>query len=480
MSLFVKYLKYIFLFLFFSNLIVAQTGGVLSYPDARTVAIGSQAAVTSTGVYSILANPANLTMQGTKFEISTVLPLPSINAASGNDFMTFSDIDYYFGGVKDKNGNIAGRFLNPSEKEVLLSKFNDGNRVQTSAAINLFSISLSAGKDIGSFGFSINDIIGQRTGLPKDLIDLFLNGNRIGRTYYLNDLVLSTSYLREYNLSYARDFSFLLDNIFDSFSAGITIKMIHGYAYSEIETIGTTITTLDDHSILIENDLSANIAVSQDFGIEWDFDDVKKVQNISPFLNPAGVGFGINIGFAAQLDSIWTFGLSVTDIGSVNWNNNPVSYKSNGSFLISDVTDSTLTDSLQAALEPIGSYSDGFTSSLPTVLRLGASFRLDRLLKGNFPGKMLLVIGYNQGFNNSLNNTTSPLFSLGFEWKPIDLFPIRSGFTFGGFTGFAWSLGLGIDADIVEFNFASADIISVFKGNDSKVVQFTIGSRWKF
>lgn len=475
-----KYSKYILLLIFFSGLIVAQTGGVLGYPDARTVAIGNQAAVTSTGVYSILANPANLAMQGTQFEISTILPIPSINAASRNNFMSFSDINYYFGGVKDENGNLIGRFLPPSEKEILFSKFNKENKIQTSVAINLFSISVSAGKDIGSFGFSINDVIGQRTKLPKDLIELFLNGNRIGRTYYLNDLVLSTSYLREYNISYARDFSFLLDNIFKSFSAGITLKLVHGYAYTEIETIGTTIKTLDDHSILIENDLSANIAVSQDFGIEWDFDDVKKVQNISPFLNPAGVGFGINLGFAARLDSIWTFGLSITDIGTVSWDNNPVNYKSHSSFLISDVTDSTLTDSLETALEPIGSYSDGFTSSLPTILRLGASFRLDRFLKGNFPGKMLLVLGYNQGFNNSLNNTTSPLFSVGFEWKPIDLLPIRSGFTFGGFTGFTWSLGLGIDAEVVEFNFASADIISVFKGNDAKIVQFTIGSRWKF
>ncbi len=474
-----KYFQHILLF-FLSSFTIAQYGGVLSYPDARTVAIGSQSAVTSTGVYAILANPANLAIQGTTIEISTVLPIPSINAVSGNDFMTFSDIEYYFGGVADENGNIVGRFLNPSEKEILLSKFNEGNRIQTSAAINLFSISVSAGKNIGSFGFSINDVIGQRTGLPRDLIDLFLNGNRIGKTYYLNDLVFSTSYLREYNLSYAKDFSFLLNKTFESFSAGITLKLVHGYAYSEIETIGTTIKTLEDHSILIENNLSANIAVSQDFGIKWDFDDVKKVQNISPFLKPAGVGFGINLGFAAQLDSIWTFGLSITDIGTVNWDNNPVSYKSDGTFLISDVTDSTLSDSIQAALEPIGNYSDGFTSQLPTVLRLGASFRLDRFLDGNFPGEMLLVVGYNQGFNNSLNNTTSPLFSLGFEWKPIDLFPIRSGFTFGGFTGFTWSVGLGIDAEVVEFNFASADVISALSGNDTRVVQFTIGSRWKF
>jgi len=89
-----QYFQHILLF-FLSSFVMAQYGGVLSYPDARTVAIGSQAAVTSTGVYSILANPANLAMQGTTIEISTILPIPSINAVSGNDFMSFSDIEYY-------------------------------------------------------------------------------------------------------------------------------------------------------------------------------------------------------------------------------------------------------------------------------------------------------------------------------------------------------------------------------------------------
>ena len=474
-----RYLKYTILLLFFSNLIIAQNGGTLSFPDARTVAMGSQAAVTSTGVYSILANPANLTLQGSTVEISTILPIPSINAATGNDFMSFEELQYYFGGVEDENGKLVGRYLDNNEKENFLALFDDENRIQTSTAINIFSISVSPGQQIGSFGFSINDIVGQRTGLPKDLFELFLNGNEVGRTYHMDDLVLSTSYLREYDFSYARDFSSLFDGFLDSFSAGITLKMVHGYAYSEIERINSTITTLDDHSILIENDLKANLAVSEDFGIEWDWDERKKVSNVSPFLTPAGTGFGLNLGFAAQLDSIWTFGLSITDIGSVSWDNEPVTYEANGSYLISDVTDSTMSDSLEAALEPIGSYSDGFTSSLPTVLRLGASFRLDRFLKGNFPGEMLLVFGYNQGFNNSLNNTTNPLVSLGCEWKPISVFQLRTGLVFGGFDGFAWSLGLGIDASIVEFNFATADMISVFKGNDTRVVQFTIGSRWK-
>jgi len=475
-----KQLKHIFFIILISNLLFAQYGGIVSFPDARTVGMGSQAAVTATGVYSILANPATLSLQKSDVELSTVLPIPNMNAATGNNFMSFNDIEYYFGGVRNENGDIVGRYLDETEKAELLSKFADGNKIQTSTAINLISLSVNAGKEIGSFGFSINDIVGQRTGLPVDLLDMAMNGNEVGRTYTLDDMVLSTSYLREYDFSYSRDFASLFDSLFQSFSAGITLKMVHGYAYSEINSIGSSITTMDDHSILIKNDFQANLAVSPDFGIEWDWDSRKKVSNISPFLKPAGTGFGLNLGIAAQLDSVWGFGISVTDIGSVTWDQDPISYSASGSILITDFTDSTLTDSLEEALKPEGSYTDPFKSDLPTVLRIGVSFQLDKFLHGNFPGEMLIVLGYNQGFNDGLNNSTDPLASVGFEWTPISLFHIRSGIVLGGFQGFAWSAGMGIDAGVVELNFASADVIAALQGNDTRTVQFTVGSRWRF
>ena len=65
----------------------------------------------------------------------------------------------------------------------------------------------------------------------------------------MNNFALSTSYLREYDFSYARDFSNLFDNIFESFSAGITLKFISGFAYSEVENVNTTVRTLEDHSV---------------------------------------------------------------------------------------------------------------------------------------------------------------------------------------------------------------------------------------
>lgn len=459
---------------------VAQNGGSISYPDARSVAMGSQFAVTSLGVYSVSSNPANLAISQNKIEITTVLPIPNFSGSTGSDFMSVSDLNYYFGGVKDENGATVGRFLDTAEKENLLAKFDSGNEIRTSGMVNLLAISFSPGNEIGAFAFSVNDIFGQTLGIPKNIVELGLYGNEIGKDYNFDGFMLSSSYLREYDLSYARDFSKLFRKVFTRFTAGITLKYIQGYAYSEIDRADTRIITNEDHSIHVVNNMKANFAFSPDLGVNWDFDKIERNSNIGVFLSPVGTGWGLNLGFAAQLEDTWTFGLSITDIGSVGWNSETVSYTANGDVIITDVTDSDLLDSLTNAVEPTGNYSNGFTSNLPTALRMGTTVRLDKIINGNFPGEMLLAIGYNQGFTNGANNTTFPLLSIGFEWKPTEIIPIRSGIALGGVDGIAWSFGFGIDARFIEFNIATSNITTVFMGNDSKVVHVVFGSKWKF
>ncbi len=460
--------------------LTAQNGSSLSYPDARSVAMGSQFAVTSLGVYSINGNPANLAISKNSIEISTILPIPNFSGSTGSDFMSISDYNYYFGGVQDESGFPISRFLTTDDKQNLLSKFDSGNEVRTSGIINLLAVSVSPGEEIGSFAFSVNDVAGQKFALPKDLIELALYGNEIGKEYDLQDFKLSSSYLREYDLSYARDFSNLIGDVFTQFTAGITFKYINGYAYSEIEKADTKIVTNDDYSIRVINNMKANFAVSRDLGVNWDFDKTERNSSFGAFLDPVGTGWGLNLGFAAKLEDTWTFGLSITNIGSVHWNRETVSYKANVNVLITYITNSELLDTLASTVEPTGSYSNGFYSNLPTALRMGATLRLDKIIEGNFPGEMLLALGYNQGFNNGVNNTTIPLLSIGFEWKPIEVIPIRSGIAIGGIDGIAWSFGFGIDARIVEFNLATSNMTTVFQGNDSKIVHVVFGSRWKF
>ncbi|MCK5457221.1 MAG: hypothetical protein KAI45_08855, partial [Melioribacteraceae bacterium] len=241
--------KIILILLLYTFNSVAQNGGSISYPDARSVAMGSQFAVTSLGVYSVSSNPANLAISQNKIEITTVLPIPNFSGSTGSDFMSVSDLNFYFGGVKNENGTTVGRFLDTAEKENLLSKFDSGNEIRTSGMVNLLAISFSPGKEIGAFAFSVNDIFGQKIGIPKDVVELGLYGNEIGKEYNFDGFMFSSSYLREYDLSYARDFSKLFRKVFTRFTAGITLKYIQGYAYSEIDRADTRIITNEDHSI---------------------------------------------------------------------------------------------------------------------------------------------------------------------------------------------------------------------------------------
>ncbi len=478
-GIFMKIVKTLPILLLYTLNIFAQNGSSISYPDARGVAMGSQFAVTSFGIYSVNSNPANLVISNTKIEISAILPIPNLSGSTGSDFLTVSDLNYYFGGVRNSEGNLVGRYLTDSDKQRFLSQMNIGNEVRTSAIVNIVAVSFYPNKKIGAFAFSINDIFGQKTAIPKDAVEFALYGNEIGREYNFDGLVFSSSYLREYDLSYARDFSKLLKKTFTSFTAGITFKYIHGFAYSEIERSRTRIITNTDHSIRVINNMQANFAFSPDLGIEYDFENISRNSNFGAFLKPVGYGWGINIGLAAQLKDKWKFGISITDIGSVKWSSGAATYSTDGNVIFKDIIDADVVDSLVSAIEPTGAYSSGFTSGLPTALRMGASVRIDKIIKGNFPGELELALGYNQGFNNGVNNTTFPLLSIGAEWKPTEIIPIRSGIVLGGFDGIAWSFGFGIDARFVEFNLATSNITTIFMGNDSKVIHVVVGSRWK-
>jgi len=453
--------------------IFAQGAGSFGISDSRSSAMGGANAFSARGVYSFNINPANLALpQDHDVEVSLVLPLPNFNALARNDFLSWNDYNYYFGGVAGQNGNLIARDLTPEDKSNFKSLFSNGSDFNTLVSFNLLSFTVNAG-DAGAFGFAVTDLGGFNLTVPKDLVDLALDGNEIGRTYNINDVNLKASYLREYTFSYARDLGDLFGNEFLSFTGGISLKAVSGFGYIQSQQSTGSIETQTDNSIRIQSDIAADIAVSPDFGAEWGFDSSTKNRASSIGISPqsAGSGFGFSFGLSAQIDSVWGIGLSLTDIGSVNWDKETVRYSSFGSFLVTSVTDSTQTTSLSDSLKFKGSYSEGFKSSLPGALRIGVSMQLEDLL---------VVLGYNQGLNNEPFNTTNPSFSLGMEWKLLDMLPLRSGFTFGGIEGFKWSFGFGLDFGVIEMNFATSNFGNVLRGNSAKGFDASFGSRWKF
>jgi len=473
------YIMFVFLF---SNKLISQFGSYGS-GDARSVGLGKTYTALANGVFSIGHNPANLMLDSNyNCELSSVLPFPSLNARAGSDFMTIKDYNYFFGGVDDGKGNTVGRYLTASDKERLKSIFEGGGTVLGDFTVTYLSFSIKINDKVGAFAFNLSDVAGSSFNFPEQLISLGLDGNQVGKLYSFDDAKFKAWWLRNYSLTYSRALPELEQNIFEKISAGLTLKFIQGFAYAGSEKIETSFSTGDHNQIVAIGNTEFFSSFSDDFNVKYDFDSTKSKQDpdIGPFPSPAGSGFGIDFGLSAKLDDIWTFAISITDIGSINWTENVARYSSNTAFALNDITDEDELDSLKDALTGKGEYVNEISTSLPTALHVGAAFQLDKYLQGKFPGRMLLVLDYNQGFNDQPLNSTNPRFSLGAEWKPMNWIPyIRTGFSLGGSDNFGWAFGLGIDIKVVELHFASPDFHYLFIPNEAKRLSLAVSSKWK-
>ncbi len=446
----------------------AQYGSV-GVKDARSVGLGKTQNAVSSGLFSVGINPANLTLNNDhNFEISTLIPLPTVSVRTGSNFLSFEDFNYYFGGVDGEP-----RYLTEDDKSKLNSLFENGGLIFASVNAELFSFSYKSKNEIGVFAFSIYDYASMQINIPDAIVDLALSGNPIGSTINLDDADIKGWWQRNYTLSYAK-------NIRENLSAGISVKLIHGYSYVGTHKNSAQFTTSTSAEITGETEIKGYSSFSDNFGVKYDFDSVSRKSDFSFFPSPAGKGFGFDLGFAYSMNSVWRFAFSVTDIGSISWKKNVAEFSSFGYIYLDDLTNKEQRDSVKEKLTGDSRRVDNITTSLATALRVGISY-LFGSEKNNWPGSLLLAFDYNQGFNEMPGNSLQPRFSVGTEWKPMDYFPyLRTGFSYGGERGFNWAFGLGVDAGLLELHFATSDMQSVLAPNTTKALSFSISSRWKF
>ena len=465
-----KLILSIIILLALSTLSNAQYGSCGSI-DARSMGVAKTYNANTTGVYSIGINPANLMFSpNSHLEFSTLLPLPALSLKAGTNFMSFSDFNYFFGGV---DGNA--RILTDADKQRLSDLFSDGGRAFADFSVNEFSAMYKSGPKIGAFAFSIVDYVGVSFTVPKSIVDLALDGNQTNRVYSFNDASTKSWWIRSYSLSYARELPEINQKLFDKIAAGISFKLVHGFAYTGMDHINTNLSTGASNQITGNADMVELAAFSPSMGSVYGFDSSKTDASMGFFPKPAGTGVGFDLGVSASMDNKWIFSLSITDIGSINWDKNTAQYSGSGNFSVTDLTDKGQLDSIRDKMIGKGEYINGFSTSLPTALRAGASYILNDVV----PGTMLLAFDYNQGFNDYPGNSKTPRFSIGADWTPFRWFNLRTGFTVGGNDGFGWAIGIGLDAGLVEFNFATSDMNQVVAGNGAKMYTLAFGSLWK-
>lgn len=417
------------------------------------------------GINTLNINPANLAPSGEKsFEFNLI----NFTITTGSDLIDINLYNKYFTG--DENGEPV--YLNEADKRKILSMFPAGlAQTGSSIDINLVALALNI-EAVGAFALNVSEKAGINLLLPKSYLEFILYGNPLNSRYDFSKTYFNALWHREYSLSYAREIP--APEFLKYLSAGISLKLVHGFGFAEVSHNRTFLTTDADSKISGKVDYQVKFS-----GLNLFRDDDSS--DYTPFPKPAGTGVGFDIGLQAVVAEELTVGLALVDMGKIRWRENTYEHSGYAEFNFDDPkTGQEQLDSLDNIMKGTNKSISGFNSALPTILRIGAAYRLDKApFITKFPGELLIALDYNQGFNNIAGNTTKPRFSFGVEYKPWKWMPIRTGISVGGIQGFNLAFGTGILLSFMDIEFATENFEAAISPNSFDRFSFGFGLKIK-
>lgn len=313
------------------------------------------------------------------------------------------------------------------------------------------------GFSVGDFGLGVRDFAGIRLSIPKDLLELSLYGNELGRTYDFSKLKLEYMEGLEANLGGAYTINMQNDK---DLNVGVSI----GYIYST--SFGAKINSSRSAPSYFSID-SIHAAFVSDSHYLAARDTV--------YFKYAGGGSGyrINLGLSSQLNREVSLSFGLLNVFSdIYWNTDPLqgmAYMNIREFKLQSLLDSAFRDTFIDTMT-LDTTRGAFHSSLPRVLRVGLTYR-------SSTQPIMTYLDYEQGFRNGVFSTTIPKLSFGAEYSPLSFLPLRLGFTVGGDVGFGFNAGLGINVPYFFLDIGYSAHNGVFNSANGHELTFAIGSR---
>ena len=479
----------------FASVIIAVVLGVViaSTSDAgndlvsgRTVGMARTFTASSRGLDAIGLNPANLALDDRGSDVTfEILPLGIL---AGSDFLNYKIYQDDFTGMDslgangkpalDANGKTVrvGKVLSQSDKDEILGLFPGGiSHTQFSVNVTEFGLTVQSGT-LGGFGLSVSDRAAVNIDIPEGYLKMVLDAfPPTGAVYSLDNTSFRASWTREFNLSYARIVPFNVAWAKD-IAVGIGLKYVQGFAYFGTDHYSGSIQIVPTYTqnVLTSEPISGNVNFLQyQSGVNFD-----SASNASEFLGkPAGRGIGFDFGVSGEVFQALRVGVSLTDVGKMTWTQNTKAIQGSGAFTISDITQQ---DSLKNAFKGDKHDTTSFKTNLPTALHIGGALQVDKApFVSHFPGQLLVAADLNVGFNNEPGNTKTPRFSIGTEYRPVNMFPIRTGISIGGRERFNWAFGFGINTPVWDLDLGTQSIALLTNPNSFHNASVTIGMRFR-
>jgi hypothetical protein len=433
--------------------------------NVRGLAMGMTGAASSLGLESIGTNPANL---ATHADDGVAIGLFPFGIQVGSDFLTYGLYSDYLTGVETDSGRVD-RHLTDTDKRTILNAFpGDVGTAVLDVSIRPIGIAVGLGS-AGAIAFSIAERVSAEIAVPRESIEFLFYGNTPGSSYAFDGSALAATWTREYALSYGIDIGRV--GPAKSFRVGATVKAVHGFGYAELLRSRTELTTSPYGALDGSMDVLARASGADPF--QGNADGAA----FSIFPEPAGSGWGVDLGVAAVFNTAWTVGLSVTDIGSIHWTHGLKEYYSSGTIHLDDPLNESQRDSVEDAIIGDERAASAFSTPLPAVLRTGVSVAIHRLpgVRKIMGGDLLVALDYAQGFTSMPGGFQSGRIGFGLEYAPIQVLPIRAGASFVGGKSATIAIGLGFRTGVVDLDIAAENVDWIFSPRDLSTGSMALG-----
>jgi hypothetical protein len=420
---------------------IKSTGDVLQKPQIISFGL----AETAISVHSDALTKSNLSRN-----------FFSLNGAQGGDSLSNQDklqaaVDFANSGI-DLNADVmaVGLAITPSRKIGgfalgVRDRFSSSFRFNGAAADILFNGYNAAYFD--SLVVVNDDTTGYST-KPVLLSELF-GGSRFSLNWY-----------REIHLAYGR---VLVDEEAFKLYAGVGAKYLMGLGFMDVN---------------VENGFNAYASLGSAFNVNYGTNT--SPSSVQKGVVGSGMGFDAGITIALLPEEKLKIGASVTDIGSMTWTGNV--YSAQDTILqgieASGVNSYNFIDELEDFAADTNYFNwkgdQEVKVALPTLLRLGASFRIiDQLEVG------MDVIA---PMNESVANFQQAIFAFGVDVRPAPFFRFSTGISTGAQYDLSIPVGIYFSAplQIYEVGIASRDLVTFFT-QDSPNLSVALGFlRFKF
>lgn len=366
------------------------SASAFSQMTARGLGLAGAYTALARGVNAPAWNPANLGLPDNPKFTYKIIGL-DINVA--NNSFSQGALNQY-----------SGQYLSSQDINDILDRIpDDGLDLDIYALVQGLSFST------GRFALTVDFITDAMVQIDKDVFELILTGNEIDKTYTFENMDGHAWGVAAFGFSYAHpvevDFA-------EAFSIGGTFKLLYGGAYAQI----------DDALFAVH---------TERFGFKLD-------GNYKAKFGMGSMGWGTNLGAAAQLDEKWTVSAGFQNVlGSIPWDKDVEEHQ--GYFFGDSLTVMAISeeDEEEDVLADSTWEVEGgsFSKNLPLVFKAGCAYR---------EGDFLLVADYTQAFQNTAIVSKTPRLSVGTEWQKVAALPLRMGVVLGGRTGFGTSVGFGL------------------------------------